>query len=281
MRWPDLRALTTEARLTSRRDVLVSSLALSACTPVPGLRARASFERLADPGVRQIAFAGGEWGLQSAGRPWSVQVSSQWPQAIRFECRPGDRWFRDPASRERAELSGGGGAIAYGRPVWISFSRRVWLPASGEPEGNVVLGQVHRYGRPRWEVPAHPLLAFRLRRGDEEVITTSGSVEAPLRREPEPGFVHQGPFSWNRWIHYVVRAVFHPVAGELDIWRNGRQITEARDVQMGFVEDGHPYFKFGIYRAASSDILVAEYANVVIGTESLRRLIRDPSPVPN
>jgi hypothetical protein len=227
-----------------------------------------------------IDVGGRTWSVQGAGKSYGVQTASNFDGVVRFECRSGDRRRADKKIRERVELSSGNTPMSYDQENWIAFSRRVWLPPGGFRCPDAVLGQVHNSNERMDTGVAHPMLAFRVRRDGSAVITTSGSAEQPLKHASEVREVHRGRQAWNTWEHFVVRAIWRPVGGELQIWRNGAEIVNRRDLALGFIDAKGPYFKWGIYRASYPETLVVEYACVMMGAASLEAMIRSPPAVP-
>jgi hypothetical protein len=212
----------------------------------------------------------------SAQQSWSVQRDEA--NTFRFEVRPGDVWtLSDSAAKERAELSQRA-VLDPAADIWVSHALRV-EPGGTYPGGFVVLGQFHNSPDPN-ELSPSPLFAYTFDGGVLRVDLRT-STENPLVANPPPIIVYtDAAFPVGRWVRFVAQLRVDPAgSGFVKVWRDGAQIVNYSG-PLGYVDAAGPYWKFGIYRAATSGTMVVRYANVEVSASSLSPRISNPCAIP-
>jgi len=199
---------------------------------------------------------------QNAGKPWSLTEDAQ-GNAV-FQVRAGDVAGGDGPTKERSELT---------HPDKQPFDTDVWVsapflidpgPLSSAPW--CVLGQFHQ-SEDDGEAGLSPVfeqqyigghLRFYARGGagtSMAATTTTLTCEMPVER--------------GAWLHVVHRIRFSRGGlGHVRSWLNGAQVHDS-DVRIGYDDRVGPYWKHGIYRAASPETLTVRYGTVEVGTTSL------------
>ena len=192
------------------------------------------------------------FGVQNADRPWSLEVLA--PDALRFEIAPGDRWGRDAAGPERSEIAGSviyppGQEIRVGYDITIeegAANTALWL----------VVGQFHADDK-----RTSPPLAFEMRGEKLAVMIRYRRADGGI----ESRYVHQDEQELERGRSYSIRVEtrFSMADGALKVWRDGEQIVDYAG-PLGY--DNGVYWKQGIYRSASAEVIAVTYRNLVIET---------------
>jgi len=89
-------------------------------------------------------------------------------------------------------------------------------------------------------------------------------------------------FPKDTWTNIVVRMKLNPSGnGSLTFWVNGVQKYNSGPIPMGYNDVEGPYFKYGIYRGASSLTTQVQYANVEVGRTSLLNRVSNPKQLAN
>lgn len=198
----------------------------------------------------------------------------------RFEVRDGDEWYQDaanaPGGRNRCELAGLD-KWPFNTDVWLSMHLRVHgLPTSAWN----VLGQFHAT-EDGHDVAASPVFAQELSADGTLYVKTRASEADPLLSNPSAVVRYSEPdFALDVWHRFIYRLQFARTGdGYIEAWKNGAQIIEGQAIPLGYNDVVGPYFKFGIYREAAAQTMVAEYASVEVSTSSLADRITDPLPL--
>lgn len=162
--------------------------------------------------------------------------------------------------------------------MWLSFALRV--STGPAPADWLVLTQFHTDGDVA-DVARSPMLALTMQGSTFRVVTRSDP--SPVSTSNPAEVIRYSEPSWTRgvWRRLVVRARFERTGnGRLDVWQDGVLIFGG-DVPMGYNDtEDSPYYKHGLYRAADANPMVAEFANVEIGTNSLASRVTAPLALP-
>lgn len=227
---------------------------------------------------------------QNAGRDWSLTVAGNPPCLYRFEVRPGDNWLREPArqagsSVERSELGAADrpGVSGFDVPIWTAYQFRI-EPGAPSTAQWVVLGDWHVLPDPEdTAVSLSSPWQLELRSGDSLVFDVRQSAEKPIRATPWENrlWTSPAPIARGVWHSLVSVAVFDwrpDGGGMVKLWLDGQKVVD-RTGPLGYDMVRPDYFKFGIYRAAATDTLAVDYANVELTRTSLEARIMTPPPI--
>jgi len=228
------------------------------------------------------SFAGQTWNVnRDTSKSYAIQqVVGTTPPRHRFEVRNGDFWVNDSNVRNRAEFQC---LTRYepGRDVWFSYAIRI---RKGTPvtKWNVI-GQFHATpdssdgnASPPFAIELNPDSAggeaMRFVRRFDPQPTTSVS--------PQPIVMHKRAFARDHWYHIVGRVVFGwRDDAAVDLWMDGAKIISLANTNVGYNDLKGPYWKFGVYRAATAETLIVDYANMEIGVTSLLSRVGSPLPI--
>jgi lysophospholipase L1-like esterase len=279
------------------KPVAVSLFAILACFSIPGservVPSPVLFDQVAEisshrspsiswdynfPDRSTLPLGGDNFMVESAGSPWSVAQSTEFPDLMRFEVRKGDVWNedRDRVPRvERSELEGSK-IFDSGVDIWVSYSMLIEEGPTSTAK-SVVLGQFHHVDT---NVATTPPYALWLERDNLLAVETWSSPENPLAHNPRGPSVTifaNDAVQRNRWHHFVHRVRFGNVRlGLAQMWMDGVQVASYAG-PLGYV--GQYYWKFGIYRDTAPEAIAVQYANMEVGTNSLAHRVKNPLPV--
>ncbi len=208
------------------------------------------------------------------------------PNLWRFESRQGDGNSAGRGS-DRAEMvaqySRGTpcNTVGWRRDIWHSFAMRV-SGNVGKDGKWLVVGQWH--GVPdAGDVDMSPVLAQSFTDGVFKISTRfdKNRVQFPGRLGNPRTVYEDRRFPWNTWVNFVYHIRFDYAGdGLLQVWRDGKLISNLRDVPIGYNDARGPRYQFGIYRQANSvgDFAV-EYANHEFSPTSLIDRVARPVAV--
>lgn len=205
---------------------------------------------------------GSEWRTSPTDVPWAIQEDNA---RFRFEVRYADRSDYDIGARHtanRAEITGQY-ELPMKRPIRFGFDLRV---ADGPPITSkwLNLGQA----RPTLDKDVRGISPFwqqTLTDGNVFKILVRSSTRKNLDKSPAPQVLFTDPkFERGKTYRFRYRMVYDPAGqGELDVWRNDKQIVSYRG-PLGYDTVRGPYLKLGIYRAPAPETVVAYYSNVFV-----------------
>jgi hypothetical protein len=202
---------------------------------------------------------------QSTAAPWSF---SQADNIDRFEVRSGDSWFADIGHGvQRSELAGQRRWEA-GKDVWLSYSVDVDPRSSPRSASSwVVLGQFHASPAPSEPSAVPPFGLYLL----------GGELRAGIRSDASPitgadissmSVLVSDDLVMRAWHSVRVHIRFSEKGlgpGVVQVWLDGQLKVDLR-VAVGYNDRVGPYWKYGIYRATSSDDLVVMYKNMALSS---------------
>lgn len=221
-----------------------------------------------------VQINGQKFVARNADKPYSLtkcEGSGRWV----FEVRPGDKWIGEAA--ERSEVAG---YNLYTGVVWLSFAFKLSSAIAPATSPGVVLGQFHAT-EDAGDASSGPVLAWELKGTTYKMVTRSAAVN-PHLANPKPVLRWSRPdFLRGRWYRNVVRAEFHPTAGKLKSWHNGKLVFDAT-IPMGYVDARGPYWKMGYYDWSElNGGGIVEWANLEVGSADLTARIAAPLPIPS
>lgn len=221
-----------------------------------------------------VTHGGLLYDTHNASQPWSLRSYQAYD---RFEIRAGDRWPND-ATPERTELSGQRNPWPFDTDVWLSFALRI--SAAELTSQWTLVGQFRATDDAGDYQSRSPVFAqqfsgstFLVTTRSDPNPTTVGDL-AQVDRYTDPNF------ALGVWHRFVYRLRFSRSGnGELQGWIDGVEVIPTLAVPMGFNDAAGPFLKYGIYRAPAPETVVAEFANVEIGSSSLLSRVIDPLPI--
>ena len=205
--------------------------------------------------ANQVVVGDLPYWVQDGAKPWSLTSPAR--GVLRFEVRPGDVWtYADTAVKERSEVSG---VLSYATGVEVDLSYGFKLEP-GPPNTAVwaVIGQLHQDAATAGSPP------FAIGLKGEQIVVSVGFSDATGKPVQEMVYLDPTPVQRGHTYDIRVAVTFDPGgAGSLVVWRDGVQIVGYRGA-LGYTGQTSTYFKEGIYRAASSETLVADYSGLSV-----------------
>lgn len=228
-----------------------------------------------------VNVGGATYTAQSADVDHAIRVG---PDYARFEVRSGENRGPVDGSLERAELAKVG-LYPRSTPLWGAMDVKITGDVSKTwTGGGPNISQLYAGTEPG-EKNKTPPLAFKVTPLGALEVQTRGDVSATTKVSP-PTVVRASVPNANsgRIIRIVYRVLMDPVAGELDVWIDGKRLVTDRNVSIGYndsTEDSKLQFKYGQYRSHTDATIVTEFANVDFGTTSLMDRVRSIEPWPS
>lgn len=201
----------------------------------------------------------------------ALKVSSG-GRVFRFEVRQDDRWTNDGTDKNRSEIEHPTDH-PYGTNLWNSHSFMIEPGAEMTSTWNV-MGQWHNHG-------GTPPLFFTLKSGDRFFISTRSGTSTD-QQPPNNALEgwYEGVITRGVWHHLVQNVIFSDTGNaRLKVWLDGNLIVDEKDFSMGYGDKTTTYWKFGLYRNASTITTVVHYANMETGTTDLSDRIANPLPI--
>ena len=230
----------------------------------------------------RVMIFGTEYNAQTPNKPWSLQKAfNKTSPTFRLQVKPGDRWIGDnkgTKSRERSELYLKNGDLPFNQDTWLSFSIKI-DPGEALDLSAVdfcYIGQFHA-SEDAQDTNSAPVLGLRLEGTDTIKLYTCSTTDNPHTVSPPAVPRAASNFTRGIWHRIVIRARFSPTNGELQWWKNGKELINITGIGMGFPDKVGPYWKFGIYRSAMPQTVAVEYANMELSyTSSLISRVSQP-----
>lgn len=230
-------------------------------------------------GTGRDTFAGETWLKQAHPQAYAIteaQVGSTLYQ--RFECREGDFATSPPDGtvKNRAEFQA---ATRYrvGEHLWLSDQIRIGAGDAFTAAFNLI-GQCHDTAdegesgvTPPFAMNLLPTGKLRfIRRYSSAATTSSSTITTSVMYET-------AVLSRDRWYRRVVHIVpgFNN-NGTVEVWFDGVKVVSLTNTNVGYNSLLGMYYKFGIYRTASPETCVVEFANLEIGSTSLLSRVANP-----
>jgi hypothetical protein len=250
-------------------------LLLAGCGSLPSLRHLSNNAQLVQFGQTYTA--------QNSSAPWALITNGNVQQ---FVVTGHDNWPDDPLvdgelRKNRSEVIGP--RVPFGKVVWLSWAMRV--PSDSQLAGyHTIVGDIHA-GQPQHAGEQVPIQAEM----ECNLMGTAGRFSVTTRYDPRPNDSHAiqrvryyGPPVVRDVWHYIVMEVkLDPHGdGELFTWFDGKQIVSAPHIALGYAGTLPSAFKYGIYRPASPQTTIVDYANVEFSDSSLAARIAHPLPTP-
>lgn len=197
--------------------------------------------------------------------------------------RSGDEWPNDAGrSRNRSEFSGSF-KWPFDTDVWLSFAFRI--PSASVLSGQTIYGagQLHAT-EDAGDISNGPIFAHRFEGETLKVVTRSNTAQPTpqLTGVPTTRWTASGPLARDTWIRFVYQIqVSQSGGGFLRGWMDGVEHIAAASIPIGYNDTTGPYWKYGIYRVASSSLTVLDYCNVEVSTSSLLGRVANPLALPS
>jgi hypothetical protein len=223
--------------------------------------------------MTNATVSGQNYDSQNAGQPWSYAETA--PGVYRFEVRSGDVWQYDPSSKNRSELHG---QTQYPAGTQIDMSYDLTIaPGPANTAGWLVINQFHDSND---SAGYSPPFEIAMDGGENMGVNVNYLVNG--QQAYKNVYRDASPIVRNHTYHFDIQATFDLGTGsaKLLIKRDGATIVDYRG-PMGF-PSGKVYNKFGIYRAASAETMIATYSgmSIVTGVVPVPVPVPTPTPVP-
>lgn len=213
-----------------------------------------------------IAIGGISWAPYFATRAAAYAVQRDEFDNFRFEVRSGDIADADVGNNpntERAEINHNG-SLDQTKIINISYLQMV---SDGDPINGLnlfALGQLHQVADAGDASGAVPLL---MKAGDYSQVTVRSYNAKPTPASPPivSGFFGASPHR-GIWAAYRWRFKYDPVAGFVQIFRNGVAILDW-DGGFGYINQNGPSPQLGIYRGTTPETIVVYYSQIEIWYE--------------
>lgn len=258
-------ALPPTQRGLSRRSLLVLSAtaALGALGIEKAIQGQETPFRAIPSGATQ-KFGGVAFTANTPNRPYSLLLGNGW---TRHELHQGDQWSGDvgPTRKERSELT------ALGFPMDTELWSALSMTATNLPKTWTVLVQLHQRpevggGRTEHLDGKPPPFDVRVEdgqfkigvRGDKHAITTDKTI-------PDLHVVYNDRWRDGEAHDFVFRTRLHWTHGELQVWRDGVELCNEKNLSFGYNDDQSvslPAFAIGLYRQRAAERSVVEFAGI-------------------
>lgn len=221
------------------------------------------------------------YNTQTPNKQWSLQKAVNKSSPVyRVEVNAGEVWTGDYTNqyRERSEFYLKNYQMPYDRDVWLSFAIKI------EPGDPLVLdasefcyiGQFHA-SEDAGDISSPPVLGIRLDGMDTVNVYTCATTENPHKKSPKSILRGTTKFTRGIWHKNVMRIRFSPTNGQLQWWKDGKELLNIANIGIGYPDATGPYWKFGVYRSPMPEKIIIEYANMEVQyTSSLESRITNP-----
>lgn len=239
-------------------------------------------------GANWVAPSGDQYVAQTPDRPWNLAVGTGY---VRMELRPGDQWLGDSSHGkhvERVQLVGPREPLDV--DVWTSFAFR--LNGLSDTSQMTLIYELKQAPEPnRGESGKVPSVALKFQRGSLQLVT-AGDPSAVTTTDSYRAYQNiQTILPWrgvhatdgSEWVNVVIRSRMHWEHGEVQMWINGTQVSDASHICNAYNDASpaaQPTSVLAIYRGAQKATQVLEFANIEVGTEPLIDRVTAPLPVP-
>lgn len=240
--------------------------------------------------LNEFQLEGNTVRLQTPNQPWSFRAVSDARSLSgatysRHEMRQADSAIND--GRQRCELRylspGSGGYLPYGVDIWVSYAFK-WSGALPSGGGYCIMSQFNQAPDSNDISPRHAAVFHVEITSSGFTVSTRGDTAANSTNDPGLTRRYTGALpTINTWTHMVYRVRLSKTlpSGELQIWRNGTQVTNVSGIVTAYNDTRGPYFKYGIYRERDAATTVIEYANPECSLTSLAARVTTPLALPN
>jgi hypothetical protein len=134
---------------------------------------------------------------------------------------------------------------------WYGYS--IYMPANKMADDNetIVFSQWHGVAN-AGEEDTVPPLAFYLEPNNQIKAyyrASNVAITKPLQVPTSQKILRLGTASYDKWVDYVVHIKWDPSGntGILEIWQDGKQVANERNINIGYPQKYKPYWKAGIY----------------------------------
>lgn len=237
---------------------------MSAASPAPALE----ITSFSGANGSTLMIAGTTARVQNASQSWSLTMPEG--NTLRFELRPGDHWsslgWNDLLDNNGAERNEIAFAPQYAEGIEINLSYRFMIESTAKNSSSwLLLGQFHQH-------PANgpPPFAIELSREHMQVVLRH---TVPGQTTPTKLVVYHDPNPIQRGQNYFMNIQINfdsTGSGYLNVWRDGVRIVNFRG-SIGYGKGQTYYWKQGIYRAATAEMMAVRYQGIV-----LRPLLSEP-----
>lgn len=198
-------------------------------------------------------------------------------EVLRVEVRPGEVWKGSDgksgdlnnSNRERSEVYRKSSNFRRDIPVWVSFALLIPDEDKMKPlenNGFLYTGQFHA-AEDKGDISSAPPVGLQLSVKDGKYFITVISASATERiHTVKPKVMVRGIFEVEkgRWVRIVLKVVFNPNKGVLQVWKDGKNVVSIDTEGIGFNDENGPYWKFGGYRQPVNEPFVCYYANMEV-----------------
>ena len=205
---------------------------------------------------------------QCAGESYSIAKADFRRDWYRFEVREGEAAdYDNPASVNRAEFECDT-RWSFNTDYWISYAFCM-RPGDTILTGWSLFGQLHHSPDAGEDGFSPPFaIEYNTSTGNLEIVRRT-STQNPLVTAPTRVVAATIPFQRGRVYHILQQHNINPTGtGKHNVWFDGSQVLSYSG-HTGYVDAVGPYWKMGIYREASTETLVVDYANFEMTTASL------------
>lgn len=232
-------------------------------------------------------YIGTRWMRFGAAKPYSLQFARDFKNLWRFEVRSGDKdqdqYNTKP--RDRSEIIALDYHVPYGQDIWQSYAMYI-APGTKQVVDTklaadwLILGQWHGTAD-KGEMGLSPPFAIDYG-NDTLTVKTAAVPEKVSTYWPTYTTRYSDPaFPRGKWVNFVMRTRFdYSGKGEFQLWINGKEVANAKNIALGYNDDVGPYYQFGIYRGREvAHPFTVYYANMEMSTSSLLSRVTAPLPI--
>lgn len=192
-----------------------------------------------------------------------------------------EQWEQDANNKERqrSEVYSKGSNFPQNKDVIVSFAIKI---EEGEildlsNGGFAYINQFHASedndGPNKKDTASAPPVGLKLTGYDTIELVTSSATDKYHTDKPES--ITRGHFTLERgvWHRIVIRIIFNPTKGEVQIWKNGVEVLFVKDIGTSYVDTNGPYWKAGIYRSKMKQKIAILFANLEAEKDGSKKLL--------
>ncbi|HEY2659954.1 MAG TPA: heparin lyase I family protein, partial [Caulobacteraceae bacterium] len=226
---------------------------------------------LLDPNSDVLLVGGQDYYVENAEQSYSLTSPST--GVLQFEVQAGDVWSAvDPTTKNRSEISGLTTFLP-GTQINVSYGFNL-LPGSVNSSSWCVIGQFHQLNNDGNSPPLEVDLVGQKMAVQVDYLNASGVEVYKTIYTDSQNIVEGHNYAMNIQVTFNANGTGHVV-----LTRDGVTLVDYTG-QMGFAANPDVYWKEGIYRAASTTTMTAQYSNLNITTGAAAAPSAPAAPTP-
>jgi VCBS repeat-containing protein len=210
-----------------------------------------------NPATTDLLVDGTAYYVENANKSYSLTSPST--GVLQFEVQSGDVWTAvDPTTKNRSEISSLT-TLLPGTQINVSYGFNL-LPGSVNNSSWCVIGQFHQLNNDGNSPPLEVDLVGQKMAVQVDYLNSSGAEVYKTIYTDSQNIVEGHNYAMNIQVTFNANGTGHVV-----LTRDGVTLVDYTG-QMGFAANPDVYWKEGIYRAASTTTMTAQYSNLHVST---------------